>query len=71
MPCVAVVGGCPEIVGGRFVVGAITVIENAASDTVFGPSLTEIRILLNVPVAPLGGVPDRRPVRESNAAQLG
>ena len=70
MPCVAVVGGVPLIVGARFVVGAVTVIENAASDTVFGPSLTEIRMLLNVPVVP-GAVPESRPVRVSNAAQLG
>jgi hypothetical protein len=38
---------------------------------VFGPSLTEILILLNVAVIPLGGVPDNRPVPVSNAAQLG
>ena len=71
MPCVAVVGGEPVIVGGRFVVGAVTVIENAASVAKFGPSLTEILMLLNVPVVPLGGVPDKRPVRVSNAAQPG
>jgi hypothetical protein len=71
VPCVAVVGGVPLIVGGRLVVGAVTVIENAASETVFGPSLTEIRMLLNVPVVPVGAVPDKRPVRVSNAAQLG
>src|SRR5688572_10005621 len=61
VPCVAVVGGAPVIVGGRFVVGAVTAIENAASVAVFGPSFTEILMLLNVPVVPLGGVPDSRP----------
>ena len=71
MPCVAVVAGVPEIVGGRFVVGAVTVIVNAGSDAVFGPSLAEILMLLNVAVIPLGGVPDNRPVPVSNAAQLG
>jgi hypothetical protein len=71
VPCVAVGGGEPVIAGGRFVVGAVTTIENAASVAVFGPSLTEILMLLNVPVVPLGGVPDSRPVRVSNAAQPG
>ena len=72
MPCVAVVGGVPEITGGRFDVGAVTAMENAARLTVFGPSLTEIRMLLNdVPAAEDGGVPDKRPVPVSNAAQVG
>jgi hypothetical protein len=71
VPCVAVVAGVPEIVGGRFGVGAVTVIVNGGSEAVFGPSLAEILMLLNVAVIPLGGVPESRPVPVSNAAQLG
>ena len=70
-PCVAVVGGAPEIVGGRLPVGACTVIANAGSDAVAAPSLTAITMLPNVPVVPTGGVPLNRPVVVLNAAQLG
>jgi hypothetical protein len=71
VPCVAVVAGVPEMTGGRFGVGAVTVIENEGIETVFGPSLTEILTLANVPVVPVGGVPDSLPKLVSNAAQLG
>jgi hypothetical protein len=71
MPCVAAVGGEPEITGARFPepAGAVTVIENGASAAVAVPSLTEIAMLANVPVAV--GVPDNRPVAASNEPQAG
>src|SRR5687768_10421556 len=71
VPCVAVVGGEPEIVGGRLLVAAVTVIANAGSEAEPAPSLTEITMLPNVPVVPAGGVPASRPKLVSNVAQLG
>jgi hypothetical protein len=71
VPCVAVVAGEPEIVGGRFDVGAVTAIENAGNAALLAPSLTEITMLANVPVVPAGGVPESRPVLVSNVAQAG
>ena len=71
VPCVAVVAGAPEIVGGRLPVGARTVIANAGSDAVAVPSLTEITMLPKSPSCPSGGVPLKPPVVVSNAAQLG
>jgi hypothetical protein len=69
--CVAVVGGVPEMTGGRFEVAAVTAIENAGIEAVLEPSVTEILMFVNDPVVPAGGVPDSRPVLVSNAAQLG
>src|SRR5258706_4307152 len=71
VPCVAVVEGEPLIVGARFVVGAVTVIENAGNDAVAEPSLTEITMPLNVAFVPAGGVPESFPVAVLNEAQLG
>ena len=61
----------PLITGGRFVVGAVTVIENAGSDALAWPSLTLITMFENVPVVPDGGVPDSCPVPALNAAHAG
>ena len=71
LPCVAVVEGEPLIVGARFVVGAVTVIENAGNDAVAEPSLTEITMPLNAAFVPAGGVPESCPVAVLNEAQLG
>src|SRR5688572_1808022 len=71
VPCVAVDGGVPEIVGTRLLVGAVTVIANVGSAADAAPSLTEMTMLPNVPVVPEGGVPDNRPVAPSNAAHAG
>src|SRR4029077_12524804 len=57
-PCGAEVDGEPLMVGGLFSAGAVTVIANAASDALNLPSLTEITMFENVPVVPVGGVPD-------------
>jgi hypothetical protein len=67
VPTLPVVGGVPEIVGGRF--GCVTTIENAGSDAVACPSLTLIAMFANVPAAV--GVPDSCPVVVLNAAQVG
>jgi hypothetical protein len=67
VPTPPVVGGVPEIVGGRF--GCVTAIENAGSDAVACPSLTLIAMLANVPAAV--GVPDSCPVLPLNVAQAG
>jgi hypothetical protein len=67
VPTLPVVGGVPEIVGGRF--GCVTTIENAARDAEACPSLTLIAMLANVPAAV--GVPDSRPVLPLNVAQAG
>jgi hypothetical protein len=66
-PCVAVVAGVPEIVGGRF--GCVTTIENAASDAVACPSLTLIAMFEDEPAA--AGVPVSCPVLPLNVAQVG
>jgi hypothetical protein len=71
VPCVAVVAGDPEIVGGRLAVGALTAIANAGNAADAVPSLTEITMLENVAVVPTGGVPLKRPVAVVNVAQLG
>jgi hypothetical protein len=71
VPTVADVGGLPVIVGAVFVAGAVTVIENAGSDAVLRPSLTEITMLLYVRTLLTDGVPRRRPVVVLNVAQDG
>jgi hypothetical protein len=71
VPWVAVTEGDPLIVGARFVVGAVTVIENAGNEAVAEPSLTEITMPVNAPVVPVGGVPESRPLAVLNEAQLG
>jgi hypothetical protein len=48
-----------------------TTIANVGSETVVVPSLTLIRMLENVPVCVLLGVPDSLPVVVLNAAQAG
>jgi hypothetical protein len=65
-PATTEVAGVPLIVG-----GAETVIENAGSDALAVPSLTEIVMFENVPTSVLAGVPVRAPVVVLNAAQLG
>jgi hypothetical protein len=67
VPCITLVAGVPEIVGGRF--GCVTTIENAASDADAWPSLTLIAMFAKVPAAL--GVPCSRPVVVLNVAQLG
>src|SRR5438045_3799752 len=62
-----VVGGLPEIVGGRF--GCKTTIANAGSDAEALPSLTPITMFENVPAAV--GVPCSWPVVALNVAQVG
>jgi hypothetical protein len=58
-PALIVVGGVPEIVGGRFVpVGPVTVIENGGSDAVDLPSLTLILIFEYVPTCAVVGIAD-------------
>src|SRR5262245_38279915 len=52
VPCVAVIAGVPDMVGTRLLVGAVTLIVNAASATEVAPSLTEITMLPVVPVVP-------------------
>jgi len=69
VPTVAVVGGVPEIVGG--VLDDATVIANAGSGVDALPSLTLITMLLYVRMFAAPGVPDKRPVLVSNAAQEG
>src|SRR5262245_46415140 len=71
VPCLAVVGGVPEIVGARLLVGAVTLIANVGSAADVVPSLTEMTMLPKVPVVPDGGVPDSRPSSVSNAAHAG
>jgi hypothetical protein len=68
VPAVTVVGGVPEIVGGRFG-AAVTAMANAGSETLAAPSLTLMPMLANVPL--LAGVPVSRPVAVLNVAQLG
>src|SRR5688500_17122743 len=51
--------------------GALTVIENAGSDTVSLVSVTEITMPEYTPAAAACGVPDSRPVPVLNVAQLG
>ena len=70
-PMFTLVLGVPLIVGARLVgvVGAFTVIENAASVALARPSLTLMRMLLCVP--PCVGVPLNRPVEVLKLAQLG
>jgi hypothetical protein len=72
VPAVTFVVGVPEIVGARFA-AALTVIVNPASEAVppVLPSLTVMTMPLNVPTFWLVGVPLRRPVAVSNAAQAG
>ena len=62
------VGGVPEIVGGVFG-ESVTVIVNAASESVSSPSLTLMEMLEKVPAAV--GVPCRRPVLVENVAHEG
>jgi hypothetical protein len=77
VPCLAVVGGVPVIVGALFVGvglvpgGAVTVMLNGASDAVLRPSLTEITMLLYVPVFALCGVPRSWPLVALNVAHAG
>src|SRR5215831_3695872 len=67
MPTLPLVGGVPEIVGGRF--GCVTAIENAGSDVLAVPSLTLITMLEKVPAAV--GVPLSCPVLVLNVAHDG
>ena len=67
-PTVAVVGGDPEIVGGRLAAG-LTLIANTGSDVVLVPSLTLIATFENVPAAV--GVPCSCPVDVLNVAHAG
>src|SRR5690349_5459422 len=71
-PTVTLVRGVPEMVGARLA-GAVvaTVIENAGSDTVSVPSLTEITMPEVVPTLFEAGVPVSMPVAGVNVAQLG
>ena len=50
---------------------AATLIENAGSDAVVLPSLTVMMMLLYVPTAALGGVPQIFPVAVLKVIQLG
>jgi hypothetical protein len=74
-PSFAEVTGVPVMVGGRLttgkaaLAGAATVIVNAGSDFNLLPSLTEMRMLENVPATV--GVPLRRPVLVLKLAQDG
>jgi hypothetical protein len=64
------VAGAPEIMGAELA-GATTAIENGASVDEAVPSLTLIVTLLYVPMAPVEGVPHRRPVALLNVAHAG
>src|SRR5882672_1675780 len=59
------------MVGARLDVCAVTVIANGTSVALAAPSVARIWMLLVVPTSPAAGVPDRRPVPMSNAAQPG
>jgi hypothetical protein len=50
---------------------AVTLMVNAASETLFLPSVTLILMLVKEPTLLLEGVPLRRPVVVLKAAQLG
>jgi hypothetical protein len=70
-PAVTVVGGEPEIVGGRFG-AALTTIENVASCALPPcPSLTPMPMFANVPTLADVGVPCSRPVAVLKVAHVG
>ncbi len=71
MPCFAFVAGVPLIVGGRLVVGAVTVIANAGRAALALPSLTLMTMPEKLPVVPVGGVPVNAPVCMLKVAQAG
>jgi len=71
VPCFAFVAGVPLIVGGRFVVGAVTLMANAGRAALALPSLTLMTMPAKLPVVPVGGVPVNAPVCMLKVAQAG
>src|SRR6185369_10465102 len=71
VPCFAFVAGVPLIVGGRFVVGAVTLMANAGRAALALPSLTLMTIPVVVPTFAAAGVPVRAPVAVLNCAHDG
>ena len=73
VPCVAVVAGVPEIVGGRLRRRRRDRDrERRQRDATFGAVADRDHdVAERRPSCPSGGVPDNRPVLVSNAAQLG
>ena len=71
LPAVTVVGGVPEIVGGRGGVDDVTVIANAGSAADAEPLLTLITMPEEVPTLAIPGVPLRLPVPALNVAHEG
>src|SRR5690606_31152313 len=72
VPWTTVVGGVPEIVGGRlFGSAAATVIENAGREAVALASLTVVTMFEYVPTCREPGVPCRRPRDGSSDAHGG
>lgn len=73
LPTPTDVVGVPEMRGAELLLlePAVTVIEKADKAALVLPSLTRIKMLLNLPTLEFVGVPDKRPVDVLNAAHEG